>query len=63
MRNIFKFLSSKQRNTYIAIARRYNTTPWHVYNLAHGEHTRSMRDHQIIEILIKMKIIRELDLE
>ena len=62
MRTIFKFLSSKHRNTYIAIARRYNT-PWRVYNLAHGGHTRSMRDHQIIDLLIKMKIIRELDPE
>lgn len=63
MRTIFKFLSSKRRNTYIAIARRYHTTPWRVYNLAHGGHTRSMRDHQIIDLLIKMKIIRELDPE
>lgn len=63
MKNIFKFLSSKQRSTYIAIARKYHTTPWRVYNLAHGAHTRGMRDHQIIDLLIKMKIIRELEPE
>lgn len=63
MKSCLKFWFSKNRNTYIAIARKYNTTPWHVYDLAHIGRTRNLKDYQIIDVLIRLNIVRRMKTE
>lgn len=51
------FWFSKKRNSYIKIAFQFRTTPWRVYNLAHGSRIKSYQELQILEKLKQEKII------
>lgn len=52
-----KFLTARHRSVYIKIARKYKTTPWHVYRIAHGEEVVYDNDRKIAHELMDMKII------
>lgn len=57
---IWKFWSSPRRELYIRLARQYRTTPWKVYNLAHGSRTRCNTDLQVLKELEKEGVIAKI---
>lgn len=55
---MFKFLTARHRATYIALAFKFFTTPWHVYALAHGKSAHgSKKDKKIQHELLDLGII------
>lgn len=51
------FLFSENRNKYIRIAYKYNSTPWRVYSLAHRSKARSRKEEKILVELKETGII------
>ena len=57
MPKIFKVLKSRHRGVYFRLARKFGTTPVHVYNLAHGGSVNGQKDTDIIHELLDLKIV------
>lgn len=56
-KELWGFWFSENKNSYIRIAFKFHSTPWKVYNLAHGSRAKSHKESQILEELKKEGII------
>lgn len=52
-----KFLVSRHRSTYIKLAFKHFTTPWHVHSIAHGKKIKGGKDKKIVHDLLRLKIV------
>lgn len=57
---IFAFWSSRYRKEYCKLAFKYHSTPWSVYQLAHGRKTRSGNEVRILKALKHARIISDI---
>ncbi len=46
-----KFLVSRHRSTYIKLAFKHLTTPWHVHSIANGKNMKGGKDKEIVHDL------------
>lgn len=57
---ILKILKSQNRSVYFKLARKYRTTVWYVYNLAHGKRVRvNGVTYDILKELKTLNIIQD----
>lgn len=57
---ILKIFKSKNKSVYFNLARKYNTTVWYVYNLAHGKRVRvTGATYDILKELKALNIIQD----
>lgn len=54
---MFDYMYSSHRKEYIQLSFKFWTTPYHVYQLAHGKDVKSEKDHKILHELHEMGII------
>lgn len=58
---ILKVFRSKNKLVYFSLAKKYNTTPWYVYKLAHGKRVRITGvTHEILNELRDLNIIENI---
>lgn len=60
IRSFFKIWFSRRRSIYIKIARKYHSTPWKIYYLAHGGMCKSDKDAKLLHILLEEGIISQI---
>ncbi|MBP1618805.1 MAG: hypothetical protein H6Q14_2632 [Bacteroidetes bacterium] len=60
--NVLSFFSSKNRKFYWKLSIKYRTTPWFVYNLAHGKPTKNPKGRKILKELLEKGIIKDINL-
>lgn len=51
------YKDSSKASVYEKIAKSYNVSPQHVYEIAHGKRVRSVEDNNIFQELLSMGII------
>ncbi|MBR0037085.1 MAG: hypothetical protein IJP70_05535 [Bacteroidales bacterium] len=54
---MLKFLFSRHRSAYIRLAFKFNTTPEHVYKIAHGQSVHGQKDSDIMHELLDLRIV------
>lgn len=54
---LWGFWGSNNKNIYIKVAFKFRTTPWRVYNLAHGSRTKSYEETLILNKLKQEGVI------